>query len=217
MLFQAKTNLMFHKSQNKEYLNLCIERALKNELDWVNQFLDILGDKVGTINDIGCNVGQFYKALNNKNKADYIGYDIEPIYIEKAKGLFPDGKFMVLDINTELPRSADISISSATIEHCGPSALDNILSTTRKHAIIRTMLGIKHEEGYHQKKGADPYIVKQFSFEEIFTTFTRNGFIVKLETDRHTKSLPYYIQNEERPDMGIIRTQYLIIGEKKKI
>lgn len=206
---------MFHKSQNKEYLDLCVKRTLKNEFDWVNQFMGIIGNTIGTINDIGCNVGQFYKALKNKNKTDYIGYDIEPIYIEKARELFPKGKFVVLDINTELPRSADISISSATIEHCGPLALDNILATTRKHVIIRTLLGIKHEEGYHQKKMSEPYIVKQFSFEEIFSTFARNGFRVRLETDIHTKSLPYYIQNEEHPDIGIIRTQYIIIGEKK--
>lgn len=205
---------MFHKSQNKEYLELCVERTLENKFNWVNQFWGILGNTVGTINDIGCNVGQFYKSLNGKNKTNYIGYDIEPIYIEKAKELFPSGRFVILDINKELPRSTDISISSATIEHCGPSALDNILSTTRKHAIIRTMLGMKHEEDYHQKKGSEPYIVKQFSFKEIFRTFARNGFKVKLEIDSHTKSLPYYIQNEEQPDKGIIRTQYLIIGER---
>ena len=205
---------MFHKSQNKEYLELCVERTLENKFNWVNQFWDILGNTVGTINDIGCNVGQFYKALSDKNKTNYIGYDIEPIYIEKAKELFPNGRFVVLDINKELPRSTDISISSATIEHCGPSALDNILEATRKKVIIRTMLGTKHEEGFNQKKGSEPYIVKQFSFEEIFKTFVKNGFSVKLETDLHTKSLPYYIQNEEHPDKGMIRTQYIIIGEK---
>lgn len=205
---------MFHKSQNKEYLELCVERTLGDKFDWVNQFLDILGNTVGTINDIGCNVGQFYKALGGKNKTNYIGYDIESIYIEKAEELFPDGKFALLDINKERPRLADISISSATIEHCGPSALDNILSTTKKIAIIRTFLGIRHEEGYHQKKGSEPYLIKQFSFKEIFRIFVKNGFKVKLEIDSHTKSLPYYIQNEENPDKGIIRTQYIIIGEK---
>lgn len=205
---------MFHKSQNKEYLELCVERTLGDKFDWVNQFLDILGNTVGTINDIGCNVGQFYKALGGKNKTNYVGYDIEPIYIEKAKELFPDGKFSLLNINNESPRSADISISSATVEHCGSSALDNILSTTKKLAIVRTLVGMKHEEDYHQKKGSAPYIVKQFSFEEIFKTFVKNGFRVKLEMDRHTKSLPYYIQNEEYPDRGIIRTQYVIVGEK---
>lgn len=205
---------MFHKSQNKEYLELCVERTLGDKFDWVNQFLDIMGNTVGTINDIGCNVGQFYKALGGNNKTDYVGYDIEPIYTEKAKELFPGGRFVVLDINKELPRPADISISSATIEHCEHSALDNILSTTKKLAIIRTLLGMKHEEDYNQKKGSEPYIIKQFSFEEIFKTFTRNGFKVRLETDRHTKSLPYYIQNEEQLDRGVIRTQYIIIGEK---
>lgn len=205
---------MFHKSQNKEYLELCVERTLGDKFDWVNQFLDILGNTVGAINDIGCNVGQFYKALSGKNKTNYVGYDIEPIYTEKAKELFPDGRFVVLDINKELPRSADISISSATIEHCGHSALDNILSTTKKLAIIRTFLGMKPKEDYNQKKGSEPYIIKQFSFEEIFRTFARNDFKVRLETDHHTKSLPYYIQNEEHPDKGVIRTQYIIIGEK---
>lgn len=205
---------MFHKSQNKEYLELCVERALGDKFDWVNQFLDILGNTIGTINDIGYNVGQFYKVLNGKNKAGYIGYDMEPIYTEKAKELFPDGKFSLLNINNELSRPADISISSATIEHREHSALDNILSTIKKIAIIRTFLRMKHEEDYHQKKGSEPYLVKQFSFKEIFRIFVKNGFKVKLEIDSHTKSLPYYIQNEENPDKGIIRTQYIIFREK---
>lgn len=37
---------MFQESQNKEYLELCIDRAKNVELTWVEQFLDIIFDSV---------------------------------------------------------------------------------------------------------------------------------------------------------------------------
>ena len=59
---------MFQESQNKEYLELCIDRAKNVELTWVAQFLDIILDSVDSksqlrLNDIGCNLGQFWKGL----------------------------------------------------------------------------------------------------------------------------------------------------------
>ena len=60
---------MFHESQDKEYLDLCIYRAKNVYLEWVEQFLDIIHENVKldgtkTLNDIGCNVGYFWKGLN---------------------------------------------------------------------------------------------------------------------------------------------------------
>ena len=62
---------MFQESQNKEYLKLCIDRAKNVELAWVKQFLDIIYDNFHSksklrLNDIGCNLGQFWKGLKKR-------------------------------------------------------------------------------------------------------------------------------------------------------
>lgn len=67
---------MFQESQNKEYLQLCIDRAKDVELTWVEQFLDIIFDKVDharqlRLNDIGCNLGQFWKGLKKRGGGGY--------------------------------------------------------------------------------------------------------------------------------------------------
>jgi len=62
---------MFQESQDKEYLELCIHRAKNVDLTWVEQFLDIIFDSVASdnqlrVNDIGCNLGQFWKGLKKE-------------------------------------------------------------------------------------------------------------------------------------------------------
>lgn len=62
---------MFQESQNKEYLELLIDRARNVDLTWVEQFLDIIFDSVDSerqlrLNDIGCNLGQFWKGLKKR-------------------------------------------------------------------------------------------------------------------------------------------------------
>ena len=62
---------MFQDSQNQEYLELCIDRAKNVELTWVEQFLDIIFDSFNSgeqlrLNDIGCNLGQFWKGLKKR-------------------------------------------------------------------------------------------------------------------------------------------------------
>lgn len=46
---------MFQESQNKEYLELCIERARNIDLTWGEQFLDIIVDGVDSKNRLRLN------------------------------------------------------------------------------------------------------------------------------------------------------------------
>jgi len=41
----------------------------------------------------GCNLGQFWKGLKTRNsQIDYTGFDIEEIYLENARKIFPEKK-----------------------------------------------------------------------------------------------------------------------------
>ncbi|OGN00828.1 MAG: hypothetical protein A3B91_02495 [Candidatus Yanofskybacteria bacterium RIFCSPHIGHO2_02_FULL_41_29] len=216
---------MFHKTQNKESLKIFLARMKGPLLTWVEQFLDLLEPHLTpstTLNDIGCNVGQFYKGLVEKKiKIDYRGFDIEPIYLAQAKKIFPSAKnnFQILDITKETPPAADISVVSATLEHLEnfSPALDHILASTKKIIIARTYLGEKQERDIMLKEHSQyPYPMNQYSFLDIFRTFAKYNFEAKIVRDRYTDSLPYYVPFETVPGQGLVRTQYVIVGRKTK-
>ena len=82
---------MFQESQDKEYFSLCVHRAKKTYLVWVEQFLDIISENADMnttlkLNDIGCNLGQFWKGLKRRDfvNIDYNGFDYEEMYVEEG-------------------------------------------------------------------------------------------------------------------------------------
>ncbi len=101
---------MFQESQNKEYLELCIDRTKNVELVWVEQFLDVIFNSVNSekqlrLNDIGCNLGQFWKGLKKRGgNIKYRGYDFEEIYLDQARKLFPEisNKLFRFDIRLKI-------------------------------------------------------------------------------------------------------------------
>lgn len=216
---KLSTENRFHNSQDDDYLNTCIQRVETIDLTWVKQSVDILEKKYGSgqglqINDIGCNLGQFYKELKKRNiMFEYNGYDIEPIYLEEAKKIFPElsSRLFKLDITKNSPRVADITIISATLEHLTSlfPAMKNILDTTREMVIIRTFLGEKYEKSIRKKELADTYYyINQYSFLDMFEIITSHNFQSKIIRDEYTDSLPQFI------DQGIIRSFFIIIGER---
>ena len=209
----------FHNSQDDDYLKICIQRVQTIDLTWVKQSCDILEKNYSSvqglqINDIGCNLGQFYKELKKRNLLfEYNGYDIEPVYLEEAKKNFPElsSRLYQLDITKNCPRVADITIISATLEHLTSllPAMKNILDTTRKMVIIRTFLGEKYEKSIMKKELADTYYyINQYSFLDMFEIIKSHNFHSKIIRDEYTDSLPQYI------DQGIIRSFFIIIGER---
>jgi len=211
---------MFHNSQDNDYLNVCIQRLKnKNNLVWVDQFLDIIQDQIPVektmkLNDIGCNVGQFYKGIKNYYpEIDYHGYDIENLYLEAAKTFFPELKKSIsqLDITQEKPRECNISVISATLEHLEylSPGLDNILKTTKNLCLLRTFLGETTHKAIFKKEAAKTYYyINQRSFLEIMDVFDKYKFQTKIIRDKYTDSMPKYL------GQGVVRTQYIIIGRK---
>ena len=142
-----------------------------------------------------------------------IEYDIELIYLDAAKSIFPEISdcLEVLDITSGKPQKADISVMSATLEHLQSISpgLDNVLESTSELIILRTFMGEYSNKAIGYKEGANTYYwINQYSFLEICEIFLKHGFSTKIVRDRYTDSIPQYIRN------GIIRTQYIIIGKK---
>jgi len=214
---------MFQESQNKEYLELCIDRARNIDLTWIEQFLDIIFDSVDSerqllLNDIGCNLGQFWKGLKKKGWGDniqYFGYDSEEVYLEEAKKIFPEisKKLFQFDITQGKPPDCDITVCSATAEHLEylQPGLDNMLQSTKGLFLLRTFLGVEALKSISMKEGAKTYYnIHQYSFSEILLSFERNGFSSRVIRDRYTDSMPNYLDN------GIIRTFFIVVGNRKR-
>ena len=214
---------MFQQSQNDEYLQLCIDRVKNENLTWVEQLLNILSENMDlnenlTLNDIGSNLGQFWKGLKRRDfvNIDYNGFDIDEAYLEEAKNIFPEvsEKFNFLDIEKSTPPQCDITVCSATLEHMEylQPSLENMLGSTNKLILLRTFLGEIPLKSIRMKKNAKTYYnIHQFSFNEIMLSFHKLGFSSKILRDLYTDSMPSYIGN------GVIRTFYVIKGVRGEL
>lgn len=212
--------MMFHESQGDQYLELCINRAKNKYLTWVEQFLDIISENVDInkkhkLNDIGCNLGQFWKGLKRRemNNIDYNGFDFEEIYLKEAKNIFPEvsEKLNMINIANDRPPQCDISVCSATLEHLNyfQPGLDNILKSTNKLVLLRTFMGETSLKSKFKRTGLMSYDIHQFLFHNISYHFQREGFNSQIIQDRRTGSLLQKIENK------FPRTFYIVLGVKK--
>lgn len=154
-------------TQNKEYLKLCVQRLDEPILIWVNQIAKMLPDNI-SVNEIGCNVGHFYRGIQNKN-ITYKGYDISKTYLDIATQRFGE-HFHQLDITKQTPETVDVTVVSATLEHLEnyDEALRNIFLSTRKRIIIRTFVGHRSKTNYRLKpESKEPYVIHQFTKKQL--------------------------------------------------
>jgi 2-polyprenyl-3-methyl-5-hydroxy-6-metoxy-1,4-benzoquinol methylase len=169
-------------TQNKDYLDLSIKRLNEPALIWVSQFTDIINSKIKTIdkpvlriNDIGCNVGHFYRNVNEiKSKVNYTGFDISQTYLDIAYNHFPEAHFILEDVGSskfdKIKYNCDISIISATLEHIEDYEvfLENVFESTNHLVLIRTFIGNENRKDYCLKPGAtQSYLIRQFQLAEL--------------------------------------------------
>jgi SAM-dependent methyltransferase len=169
-------------TQNKDYLDLSIKRLNEPALIWVSQFADIINSKIKSfdkpilrINDIGCNVGHFYRNLNEiKSKVNYRGFDISQTYLDIAHNHFPEANFILEDVGSskfdKTKYNCDISIISATLEHIEDFEvfLENVFESTNDLVLIRTFIGNESRKDYCLKPGAtQSYLIRQFQLAEL--------------------------------------------------
>ena len=204
----------WHDTQNQEYIILCKKRLEEKKLIWVEQFASIIKNifvnKNISINDIGCNVGHFYRAVKDDLKnIDYIGIDISDTYLEIAKNYFGDNLFLKADISKNVPRMADVSIISATLEHIEDheQAIKNIMESSKKIIILRTFIGEEYlSENCFKDDAKSSYIIKQFTNKQLETTFKENGWEIEYLEDFATNNKEKYVCK------NILRTQKIIIA-----
>jgi 2-polyprenyl-3-methyl-5-hydroxy-6-metoxy-1,4-benzoquinol methylase len=169
-------------TQNKDYLDLSIKRLNEPALIWVSQFTDIINSKIKSfdkpslkINDIGCNVGHFYRNINQINsKVNYTGFDISQTYLDIAHNHFPEANFILEDVGSNKfdknKYNCDISVISATLEHIEDYEvfLENIFQSTNDLVLIRTFIGNESRKDYCLKPGANQsYLIRQFKLAEL--------------------------------------------------
>ncbi len=169
-------------TQNKDYLDLSIKRLNEPALIWVSQFTDIINSKIKSfdkpvlkINDIGCNVGHFYRNVTEiKSKVNYTGFDISRTYLDIAHNHFSEANFILEDVGSskfdKTKYNCDISIISATLEHIEDFEvfLENVFESTNDLVLIRTFIGDESRKDYCLKPGAtQSYLIRQFQLGEL--------------------------------------------------
>ena len=169
-------------TQNKDYLDLSIKRLNEPALIWVSQFTDIINSKMKSfnksalkINDIGCNVGHFYRNINQINSiVNYTGFDISKTYLDIAHNHFPEANFIIEDVGSSKfdknKYNCDISVISATLEHIENYEvfLENVFQSTNELVLIRTFIGNESRKDYCLKPGAtQSYLIRQFQLTDL--------------------------------------------------
>ena len=170
------------QTQNSDYLDLSVSRLSSPILIWVSQITDIINSNIENfdnseiqINDIGCNVGHFYRNINEINsKVNYTGFDISKTYLDIAHNHFPEGNFILEDVGSSKfdknKYNCDVSIISATLEHIEDYEvfLENIFQSTNDLVLIRTFIGNESRKDYCLKPGASQsYLIRQFKLADL--------------------------------------------------
>jgi SAM-dependent methyltransferase len=216
----TNTNLSILKN-----IDLYKDRAKNVDLIWCNQVTSLIEqltdkNKQYNVNDIGCNYGQLYKELiRNKieKKYHYRGYDIDKKFLEIAKENFSElnNKVSILNIETETPPSAQITICSATFEHLDNpfQGLNNLFESTTQHLILRTFVGTKNIRFIQSNTDLvdHPYNVNQFELYEMSQKFFEKGFNFCCIPDHATGMSNKY---EVSKGSGVIRQMFIILGSR---
>ena len=217
----------WHSTQNVDYMLLAKRRLNQPPLIWVQQFAEIINLVVPTlptrfntdrrellINDIGCNVGHFYRCLTQIDyPVSYCGYDVSQTYLRIAKDFFPGVDFFELDISTDTPRLADITVISATLEHIRDHerAIMNIFTTTRFAVLLRTFIGDESVVEYCRTDDAlSDYLIKQFTLFDVTLFGLSNGWKFELFLDQATGGVPKLVCNRR----SIARSQKIIVFKR---
>jgi 2-polyprenyl-3-methyl-5-hydroxy-6-metoxy-1,4-benzoquinol methylase len=217
-------NLDWHQTtQNQEYLDLSIKRLSETPLIWVSQFSKIINEKVKSldklilkINDIGCNVGHFYRNVNLIDSiVEYTGFDISQTYLDIAQDYFPEANFILEDVGSmEFDRNkynCDISIISATLEHIEDYEvfLENIFQSTNHLVLIRTFIGSQSLKDYCLKPGANQsYLIRQFQLSDLKDKSFNDSWICEEIEDLATGGL------QKQVCEGIDRSQKILSFKK---
>ena len=211
------------QTQNGDYLDLSVKRLSSPILIWVDQITGLINKNIENIskkdiriNDIGCNVGHFYRNIDQiKSNVSYTGFDISDTYLEIARSHFPTANFVNEDLGSKnfdtSKYECDISVISATLEHIDDYEifLKNTFESTKLFVILRTFIGEESLEDHCLKPGASKsYLIRQFMFEDLKDRSFNLKWKYEVMQDKATES------KEKEVCDSIFRTQKIIIFKK---
>jgi len=211
------------QTQNGDYLDLSVKRLSSPILIWVAQITGLINKNIENIskkdiriNDIGCNVGHFYRNIDQiKSNVSYTGFDVSDTYLEIARSHFPTANFVNEDVGSKnfdtSKYECDISVISATLEHIDDYEifLKNIFESTKLFVILRTFIGEESLEDHCLKPGASQsYLIRQFMFEDLKDRSFNLKWKYEVMQDKATES------KEKEVCDSIFRTQKIIIFKK---
>ena len=214
-LTSSSSNELYEYRANNVYLTWCkqISNLLKS--------LDLA--EMASINDIGSNHGQLYKELKREKLTegwDYLGFDYDEYYLACAREHFKQDvhRFKKLDIEKEIPRSAEATICSATFEHLDnpEQALRNMIQSTHRYLILRTFVGETDLfEEADKTMGIDQaYNINQFGLFSLADRFLSNGFSMKCLPDHATNMSE---KREVFEGSGIMRKMVVLLAERMEV
>ena len=214
--------MSFTEITGPEYTELLLKRLRGEgpELTWLRQFREILRPNLQpgvTIVDMGCATGYAYNSFKEFD-VTYTGLEFETEYLNIARKWFanvPDVEFLQHNlVKCPLPKSAEVVISSATLEHL-PSlmpALQHLTDAAQRILMLRMFLG-DHEEIHSIPSPVSKYsnshrkYNNQYSFKDVLGYIESRGLRTWVYRDAYTDSLPRFVD-------GVIRTFYIIYGER---
>lgn len=86
-----------------------------------------------TVLDYGCGTGDFYRFLKRRGiEVRYTGVDMNPNFVELAKGKYPECRFLVMDINEEedpLEGYYDYIVICGVFNYLVPGVKEDLLTT----------------------------------------------------------------------------------------
>ena len=214
-LTSSSSNELYEYRANNVYLTWC--KQISNLLKSLNLA------EIASINDIGSNHGQLYKELKREKLTggwDYLGYDYDEYYLACAREHFKQDfyRFKKLDIEKEIPRSAEATICSATFEHLDnpEQALRNMMQSTHRYLILRTFVGETDLfEEADKTMGIDQaYNINQFGLFSLADSFLSNGFSMKCIPDHATNMSE---KREVFEGSGIMRKMVVLLAERMEV